>query len=86
MFKSFKNSQNAARIERLRSLSLFVNLTHAELKIIDGLLHERHFVKDEVIFDKGDEGQAIYIIIDLYHHRWQGVNPATGKAWRWCCH
>ena len=64
MFKSFKNSKNAARVERLRSLSLFVNLTHAELKIIDGLLHERHFVKDEVIFDKGDEGQAIYIIID----------------------
>lgn len=64
MFKFFRNSRNTARVERLRSLSLFVSLTPAELKIVDGLLHERRFVKDEVIFDKGDEGQAIYIILD----------------------
>jgi hypothetical protein len=43
-------------------LSLFVNLTPAELRIVDGLLHERSYLEGEVIFDEGEEGQAIYII------------------------
>ena len=49
---------------RLRPLSLFASLTPRELKVVDGLLHERRFLSDEVIFDKGDDGQAIYIIIE----------------------
>ena len=64
MFGLFPSKKETPRTERLRALSLFVNLTPRELKIVDGLLHERQFLKDEVIFDKGDEGQAIYIIID----------------------
>lgn len=64
MFGLFRRKKDTSRTERLRALSLFVNLTPRELKIVDGLLHEREFLKDEVIFDKGDEGQAIYIIID----------------------
>jgi len=34
------------------------------LSIVDGLLHERDYIANEVIFDEGDEGQAIYIIIE----------------------
>lgn len=64
MLGLFRNEKDTPRMERLRALSLFANLTPRELKIVDGLLHERHFLKDEVIFDEGDEGQAIYIIID----------------------
>ena len=64
MFGLFPSKKDTPRTERLRALSLFVNLTPRELKVVDGLLHERQFLKDEVIFDKGDEGQAIYIIID----------------------
>lgn len=60
----FRNHEFSPRLDRLRALSLFINLTPGELKIVDGLLHERDFVRDEVIFDEGDEGQAIYIIID----------------------
>lgn len=52
------------RLERLRALSLFVNLTPRDLQIVDGLLHERAYLKDEVIFDEGEEGQAIYIVLD----------------------
>lgn len=52
------------RLERLRSLSLFVDLTPAELRTIDGFLHERDYLKNEVIFDEGDEGQAIYIVLE----------------------
>ena len=64
MFSLFRSKKDTPRTERLRALSLFVNLTPGELKFVDGLLHERQFLKDEVIFDKGEEGQAIYIIID----------------------
>ena len=60
----FRNSESSPRLECLRALSLFIDLSPGELKIVDGLFHERDFVKDEVIFDKGEEGQAIYIIID----------------------
>jgi len=66
------------RTERLRSLSLFVNLKPGELKIVDDLLHERKFLKDEVIFDKGDEGQAIYIILDGSVSIWPQGKPVDG--------
>lgn len=52
------------RLEKLRTLSLFVDLAPADLAIVDGLLHERDYLKDEVIFDEGDDGQAIYIVLD----------------------
>jgi len=58
----FRFRKTTPRLERLHELSLFVNLTPAELQIVDGLLHERHYLEGEVIFDEGEEGQAIYII------------------------
>ena len=79
MFGLFQSRKNTPRTERLRALSLFVNLTRGELKIVDGLLHERQFLKDEVIFDKGDEGQAIYIIIDGSVLIWPQGKPVDGK-------
>ncbi len=62
MFKLFRPKKTSPRHERLRHLSLFVNLTHSELQIVDGLLHERKYNSGEVIFDEGEEGQAIYIV------------------------
>ena len=79
MFGLFRSKNDTPRTERLRALSLFVNLTRGELKIVDGLLHERQFLKDEVIFDKGDEGQAIYIIVDGSVLIWPQGKPAAGQ-------
>ncbi|MCX7166778.1 MAG: cyclic nucleotide-binding domain-containing protein [Rhodocyclales bacterium] len=62
MVNLFRPKKTTPRLERLHNLSLFVNLTPAELQIVDGLLHERDFLEGEVIFDEGEEGQAIYII------------------------
>lgn len=62
MVNLFRSRKTSPRLERLHELSLFVDLTPAELEIIDGLLHERHYLEGEVIFDEGEEGQAIYII------------------------
>ena len=79
MFGLFRSKGDASRTQRLRTLSLFVTLTPGELKIVDGLLHERKFLKDEVIFDKGDEGQAIYIIIDGSVLIWPQGKPVDGQ-------
>lgn len=62
MVKLFGPTKSSPRLERLHGLSLFVNLTPAELRIVDGLLHERSYLAGEVVFDEGEEGQAIYII------------------------
>ncbi len=79
MFGLFRRKQDTPRMERLRALSLFVNLTPGELKIVDSLIHERRFLKDEVIFDKGDDGQAIYIIIDGSVLIWPQGKPVDGQ-------
>ena len=62
MVTLFQPKKTSARLDRLHELSLFVDLTPAELAIVDSLLHERNYLEGEVIFDEGDEGQAIYII------------------------
>ncbi len=58
----FSKDEDSPRIRQLRALSLFSTLSPRELKTVDGLLHERSFLKDEVIFDQGEEGQALYIV------------------------
>lgn len=71
MLNFFNNSQ-PKHFRELRKMSLFVDLTGREMKIVDGFIHERHYLKDEVIFDEGDEGQAIYVIlagkVAICHH------------------
>lgn len=62
MVNLFSPRKTSPRLERLHGLSLFVHLTPAELQIVDGLLHERSYLQGEVIFDEGEEGQAIYIV------------------------
>lgn len=59
----FAKSQSAQRLDELKKLSLFVNLSNRELKIVSGWMHEREYLKDEVIFDEGEEGQAIYFVL-----------------------
>ena len=63
MSSLFANGPSVLRIGELKKLSLFVDLTHREMKIVDGYVHERSYLKDEVVFDEGEEGQAIYFIL-----------------------
>jgi CRP-like cAMP-binding protein len=51
------------RIENLRGLSLFKRLTARELRELDELLHERSYQKEEVIFDEGDTGLGLFIVV-----------------------
>jgi CRP-like cAMP-binding protein len=75
----FTTRRDATRPARLRQLGPFSALTRRERRVVESLLHERHYLKGEVIFDQGEEGQALYIVVEgrvLICHQGQ---PEAGK-------
>jgi CRP/FNR family transcriptional regulator, cyclic AMP receptor protein len=62
IFGFFNSKPLPPRLLRLKASPLFSTLTPLELKIVDGLLHERRYLADEIVFDEGEEGQALYLI------------------------
>lgn len=52
------------RIARIRQLHLFATLRPRELRVVDGLLHEREYLAGEVVFDEGEAGQALYAVLE----------------------
>ncbi len=34
-----------------------------ELAMVDSLMHERRYIADEVIFDEGEEGQGLFLVL-----------------------
>lgn len=76
---SFGKKNESPRLSQLRSLFLFETLSPRELKTVDNLLHERNYLKGEVIFDAGEEGQAVYFILSGKILICQQGEPKTGK-------
>jgi CRP-like cAMP-binding protein len=64
MVKLFGARKETPRLKRLRDISLFEALSLRELAIVDGLMHQRTYQADEVVFDEGEAGQAIYIVLE----------------------
>ncbi len=64
MVKLFGTRKETPRLKRLRDVSLFQALSLRELAIVDGLMHQRTYQADEVVFDEGEAGQAIYIVLE----------------------
>ena len=62
-FGFLKSNHLPPHLQRLKTIPLFSSLTPRELKIVDGLLHVRQFLAGEVVFDEGEEGQALYILL-----------------------
>jgi len=50
------------RIELLKRVRLFSGLADEDLEAVNGLLQEKRFRKGSVIFEEGDEGDALYIV------------------------
>ena len=63
MLGLFQGRNETPRLGTLRELALFSTLSRRELRVVDGLLHERRFLEGEVIFDQGEEGQALHVVI-----------------------
>ena len=55
---------SSPRLACLRDVSLFADLTLPELAIVDSLLHEREYLAHEVIFDEGEVGQTIFLVLE----------------------
>jgi len=62
--KFFVPRKLAPRLAQLARISLFSKLTAGELAIINELLHQREYLAEEIIFDEGEEGQAIYVVLE----------------------
>jgi CRP-like cAMP-binding protein len=62
IFGFLKPPPLSPRLSRLRESDLLNTLTPLELKIVDGLMHERRYLAGEIIFDEGEEGQALYLV------------------------
>jgi len=63
-FSGNSTSADAQRIRELKALTLFKQLTARELRELEELLHERSYQKDEVIFDEGDAGLGLFIVVN----------------------
>ncbi|OQA33356.1 MAG: Cyclic nucleotide-gated potassium channel [Betaproteobacteria bacterium ADurb.Bin341] len=62
MFEFLRGRSSGADL-RLSGTSLFSGLSRVELKTLEGFTHTRHYLPGEIIFDQGEEGQALYIVI-----------------------
>ena len=67
------------RIAQLRQLGLFSTLKPRELRVIEGLVHEREYLAGEVIFDAGEEGQALYVVLSGRVLICRQGEPETGR-------
>ena len=61
--KLFGTPANRERVEMLRKLDVFRDLTFKEALEVDELLHERTYEKGEIVFEEGDIGHGIFILV-----------------------
>jgi CRP/FNR family transcriptional regulator, cyclic AMP receptor protein len=63
IFGFLKSPSLSPRQRRLQNTPLFRSLKPLEIKLVDGLMHERRYLPDEIVFDEGEEGQAVYVVM-----------------------
>src|ERR1700722_4607927 len=51
------------RLELLKHVVLFKDLSWHDLGVIDSMLHQREYLAGEVLFDEGEEGQGLFIVL-----------------------
>jgi CRP-like cAMP-binding protein len=59
----FSTPANRERIGMLRKLDAFRDLSFKEALEVDELLHDRVYEKGEIIFERGDIGLGIFIVV-----------------------
>lgn len=63
-FNWFNGRDDEPRLQELRQISLFKTLSAREMRELDDLLHERSYQKGETIFDQGDTGLGLFIVVE----------------------
>ena len=56
-------SSRNPRLKLLKNVVLFKDLSLRQLDMVDSLMHERTYLADEVIFDEGEEGQGLFLVL-----------------------
>src|SRR5476651_1230454 len=51
------------RLKLLKNVVLFKDLSMRDLAVVDQMFHARHYLADEVIFDEGEEGQGLFVVL-----------------------
>jgi len=51
------------RLDLLKNVVLFKDLCTRDLAMVDSLMHARSYLADEVIFDEGEEGQGLFVVL-----------------------
>jgi CRP/FNR family cyclic AMP-dependent transcriptional regulator len=51
------------RLQLLKNVVLFKDLYPRELVMVNSLMHERQYLADEIIFDAGEEGQGLFLVL-----------------------
>ena len=63
IFGFLKSQTLSPRQRRLQNTPLFRTLKPLEVKFVDGLMHERRYLPEEIVFDENEEGQALYLVM-----------------------
>jgi CRP/FNR family cyclic AMP-dependent transcriptional regulator len=82
--KLLHRSAEEPRITEMRAIGLFQKLSVAELRVMDELLHERCYEKGEVIFDEGDPGLGLFIVL-TGRVKVVSSHAAAPLALEYCC-
>jgi CRP-like cAMP-binding protein len=72
----FLGPRSHPRVSQLKKVPLFAGLSRKQLDQINNLLHERLYLRDEFIFDEGDEGQALFIVLSGKVRTWRQDDPS----------
>lgn len=64
MLKLFQNRALPKRLRELHKMGLFAELNRREVRVVDGFMHERSYLRDEIIFDEGEQGEAFYLVLE----------------------
>lgn len=59
----FHKKKLSPRLQQLSQIPLFSTLNPTGLAVVGALLHEREYAAGEVVFDQGEEAQALYIVL-----------------------
>ena len=59
----FHNDTTSRKIEMLKNIPVFHTLDRSEIRVVEALLHERTYEKDEILFEEGDPGHGMFIIV-----------------------
>jgi len=59
----FSADTNSEKVEMLQRIPIFHTLNRNEILEVNELLHERVYEKNEIVFEDGDAGHGVFIVV-----------------------